>query len=144
VLFRSQSTPPQYFVWERTGLPVARKFRKASWLQGTVWTAPVNDIAGLLIWHYADGAPERVPIVYGQTTARFWGDLQQRKEESNFPEPVWNHHEAQQTLIKERWLRLYQQTWDNPHPDITVSSLDFVSNSNSPAAPFIVAIDLLP
>jgi hypothetical protein len=141
---RYRQCDQESFLWERTGLTVARKFRKASWLQATVWTAPLNDIVGLLIWHYADGSLERAPIVYGKATARFWGDLQQINAELGFTEPVWKHHEAEQQLIKERWLRLYQQTWDNPHPDLIVSSLDFVSNRNSPAAPFIVAIDVFP
>jgi len=132
------------FVSERTGLSVARNFRKACWLQGTLWTAPANDTAGWLVWHYADRTVERVPIVYGKTTARFWGDLEQINAERNFPEPVWKHHETAQEVGKERWLRLYRQTWENPHPEIKVVSLDFVSNTNSPAGPLIVAIKVYP
>jgi hypothetical protein len=132
------------FVWERTHLPVARKFRKACWLQGTIWTAPDNDAAGWLIWHYGNGASERVPITYGKTTARFWGDLDQIATEKNFPEPVWKHHETAEEVGKERWLRLYEQSWDNPHPDLEVATVDFVSNRESPAAPFIVAINVYP
>jgi hypothetical protein len=132
------------FVWERMGLLVARNFRKATWLQGTLWTASANDTAGWLVWHYADGSLERVPIVYGKTTARFWGDLEQINAEQNFPEPAWKHHESAQDVGKERWLRLYQQSWENLHSEIKVVSLDFVSNSNSAAAPFIIAINLLP
>jgi hypothetical protein len=134
----------QAFVWERTGLRVARTFQKASWVQGTLWTAPGNDTSGWLVWHYADGSLERVPIVYGRTTARFWGDLEQVNGERNFPDPTWKHHETSQEVGKERWLRLYRQSWENPHPDITVLSLDFVSNTNCPAGPFIVAINVSP
>ena len=134
----------QVFVSERTGLPVARSFRQACWLQGTVWTAPVNDTAGWLVWHYADGTFERVPVTYGRTTGRFWGDLDQINAERDFPEPVWKHHETAREVHRERWLRLYQQSWQNPHPDSFVTSLDFVSNTNSPAAPFIVAINVYP
>jgi hypothetical protein len=132
------------FVWERTALPVNRKFAKATWLQGTIWAAPTNDTAGWLVWHYSNGSTERAPITYGQTTARFWGDLQQITREQNFPEPVWKHHETAQEVGIERWLRLYEQSWDNPHPELTVTTLDFVSNRDSPAAPFIVAINVYP
>jgi hypothetical protein len=132
------------FVWQRMGLPVARNFRKASWLQGTLWTAPVNDTSGWLVWHYADGSLERVPIVYGKTTSRFWGDLEQINGERDFPDPTWKHHETSQEVGKERWLRLYRQSWENPHPDVTVVSVDFVSNTNCPAGPFVVAINVYP
>ncbi len=132
------------FVWERRGLAVARKFTYATWLQGTVWVAAPGQAAGWLVWHYADGKVERVPIVYGQTTARFWGDTNQINREINFPKPVWEHHETAVAVGKERWLRLYQQTWTNPHPNVLVTSLDFLSNTNSPAAPFLIAVNVTP
>jgi hypothetical protein len=132
------------FVWQCTGLPVGKVFREASWLQGTVWPARVGDIAGSLVWHYADTSVERVPLVYGKTTARFWGDLNQLKKEQDFPEPVWSRRQTVQEVGKERVVRLYRQTWVNPRPDVPVTSLDFVSDSNSPAAPFLIAINLKP
>lgn len=134
----------QTFVWERTNLTVARLFREASWLQGTVWTAEAGESAGWLLWHYSDGSTERVPLVYGKTTARFWGDLKQIEGEKGFPEPVWKHHETAEAVGKERWLRLYQQTWINPRPDVMVVSLDFVSNRDCPASPFLIAVNVTP
>jgi len=132
------------FVWQRTGLPVGKVFREASWLQGTVWTNHLGDTAGWLIWHYSDSSEEKVPLVYGKTTARFWADLNQQKEEQDFPEPIWSERQTVEAVGKERVVRLYQQTWVNPRPDVPVTSLDFVSNSNSPAAPFLIAINLKP
>lgn len=132
------------FVWERKGLRVGRAFRKASWLQGTVWEAREGETTGWLVWNYADGLAVRVPLDYGRTTARFWGDLPQVGREKGFPQPVWNHHQSPEEVGKERWLRLYQQSWENPHPDRVVTTLDFVSNKSSPAAPFIIAVNLAP
>jgi len=132
------------FASERTGAVVERKVQQASWLQGTVWRTRAGDTAGWLVWHYADSTVERVPIVYGQSTARFWGDAKQISTETNFPRAVWDHHETAKAVGKERWLRLYQQTWTNPHPNVLVKSLDFISNSNSPAAPFLIAVNVTP
>jgi len=132
------------FVWDRTGLQVNKRFNKAIWLQGTVWPASAGETVGWLVWHYTNGVVERVPIVYGQTTARFWGDLAQINSENGFPDPVWKHQESADAVGKERWLRLYKQSWDNPRPNVSVTSLDFVSNRNSPAAPFVVAINVVP
>jgi hypothetical protein len=130
------------FVWERIGLHVGRKCGRASWLQGTVWTAPPGEAVAWLIWHYVDGMAERVPIIYGKTTARFWGDVLQIENEHEFPEPVWRHHESAETAGTERWLRIYQQSWNNPRPNVTVATLDFISNRSSPAAPFLIALDV--
>jgi hypothetical protein len=130
------------FVWQRTALPIGKSFKSASWLQASVWAAPAGDVAGWLVWHYSDASVERVPVIYGKTTGRFWGDSQQIKSETAFPEPVWSFHENAAAVGKERWLRIYRQTWDNPHPAVRVISLDFVSNRASPAAPFLIALNL--
>jgi hypothetical protein len=132
------------FVWKKTGASVGRAFRQATWLQGTVWTASLGEIAGWLMWHYADGSFERVPIIYGRNTARFWGEPDQIQGEKDFVEPVWRHHETKEEVGKERWLRLYRQDWVNPRPEVEVTSLDFVSNQECRAAPFLIAINVFP
>jgi hypothetical protein len=132
------------FVWNKTGARVARPVRRAAWLQGTVWAAKPGETSGWLVWHYIDGSEERVPIIYGGTTARFWGDQAQIGPEKDFPEPVWRHHEDKATVGKDRWLRIYRQEWANPRPDVTVASLDFVSNPECRAAPFLIAVNVFP
>ncbi len=129
------------FVWQKTGARVERKIHGASCLQGTVWPAPAGQTTGWLVWHYADGASEKMSIVYGKNTARFWGDAAQLQSEQDFVKPVWTYHENQTEAGRERWLRLYRQEWVNPNPEVVVTSLDFVSNSNSPASPFIIAVN---
>jgi hypothetical protein len=141
---RYRQSRMQSFVWERTGLAVQRAFRKATWLQGTLWTAPAGDVAGWLVWHYATGREERVPIVYGKTTARFWADAEQWSREEGFAQPVWQHSGPGAKPAREILLRLYRQAWENPRPDETVATVDFISNRNSPAGPFIVAVNLYP
>jgi hypothetical protein len=132
------------FAWQKTGLKIDRACSGASWLQGTVWRSILGRPAGWLVWHYADFSTERVPIVYGKDTARFWADADQMKDENGFPEPVWKHHETQAEVGKDRWLRLYRQDWTNPRPNEAVVSLDFVSNTNSKASPFLVSLNLKP
>ena len=57
---------------------------------------------------------------------------------------MWKHHETAEAVGKERWLRLYQQTWINPRPEVMVKSLDFVSNRDCPASPFLIAVNVTP
>ena len=40
-------------------------------------------------------------------------------------------------------LQLCRFTWDNPHPEVTIESLDFISKMTR-AAPFLVAITTEP
>jgi hypothetical protein len=132
------------FVWKKTGAAVGRSFRQAAWLQGTLWTAPAGETAGWLVWHYADGNTERVPIIYGRNTARFWGDQSQIDAEKDFTKPVWSQKEDKASVGKDRLLRIYRQEWANPRPDVVVASLDFVSNPESRASPFLIAVNVLP
>jgi hypothetical protein len=134
----------QAFVWKKTGATVGRPFRQAAWLQGTVWTAKSGETAGWLVWHYADGSSERVPIIYGRNTARFWVEPRQIETEKDFLEPVWRHHETKEEVYKERWLRIYRQEWANPKPEMVVASLDFISNPECRAAPFLIAVNVVP
>ena len=140
--FRYLAPSRETFAWQKTGLSVGRSFRKASWLQGTVWPAKPGETNGWLVWHYADDKIERVPIVYANNTARFWGDRSQIEGENDFLEPVWRYHE--ESIGKERWLRIYRQEWINPRPESTVTSLDFISNRESSAAPFLIAVNIYP
>ena len=132
------------FVWQKTGLKIDRTIRGASWLQGTLWRSSLGYTVGWLVWHYADASVERVPIVYGIDTARFWADDAQLNEENGFAAPVWKHHETQAEVGKDRWLRLYRQDWTNPRPTERVVSLDFMSNTNSQGSPFLVSLNVRP
>ena len=39
-------------------------------------------------------------------------------------------------------LRLFMTTWDNPHPDKKIATIDYVKSGDTPAAPFCLAITL--
>lgn len=130
------------FEWAKKGAPVRRKIHHASWLQGTVWTAPEQQCVGWLAWHYADGQSARVPIIYGVHVARFWGDTRQMEAERGYCPPIWEWQEKAEEAGIARTLRIYRQQWNNPRPEIEVTTLDFISNQASPAAPFLIALNV--
>lgn len=130
------------------GIPVGRTFRVLHVLQSSQGGAfkrkghPKHEEDGVNIGryfiHYRDGGSESFPIDYG-VHLRGW----------------WNWDKSQPTpQAKIAWLgknrvagryglrvRLYHASWKNPHPEKTVTSIDFVS-ANAKAAPFCVAMTL--
>ena len=131
-------------VWERRGLPIGRRFREASWLQGTAWEDAVDGRVGHLEWRYADGHVERVALVYGRTTGKFWVEGHDAAGDGMPARPVWTHRESASDVGVDRTLRLFRQAWTNPRPEIVVETLDFVSARESPASPFLVSLKLVP
>src|SRR5690606_34851742 len=100
---------------------------------------------GWLLWEYEDGSIEKVSIIVGVTTGRFWSSPTGLKEQEGYPEPVWSVIEEAVIGGKEdRVLRLYEQSWVNPRPHLFVKSLAFESNRESTASPFLVAVTLSP
>jgi hypothetical protein len=88
---------------------------------------------------YADGKTETVPVVYGEDVRDWWY--------SGTPEKVkrgriaWKGDNPLANELKSR-LRLYLVTWENPRPDVRVTSIDYVKVGDNPAAPFCVALTM--
>jgi len=86
--------------------------------------------------HYHDGSQEAIPIISGEDVRDWWSldspSLVTRGQ------VVWvGRNEA--TTKAGYYLRLYMTNWENPHPDKTVASLDYVSAMMT-AGPFCAAI----
>lgn len=87
--------------------------------------------------HYADKTKETIPIVYGEDVRDWWNSDESKKTERG--KVAWEGHNPA-TREYNRSLRLYLATWKNPHPAKTVTSIDYTSTNDSPAAPFCVAM----
>ena len=134
----------QVFAGQKLALPVHRRIHGAAWLQGTIWEATAGQRVARFVWHYADGTQSESEISYGRDTARFWATPAQRLREIALPEPIWETQEPSGDFGYERQIRLYRQEWANPKPAIEVTALDFIADPNCPAAPFIIAINVMP
>jgi hypothetical protein len=92
---------------------------------------------GAFVVHYDDKSTVKIPIVYGQNV-RDWWDFDKSKETPK-ARLAWEGTNEYADQFKVRLL-LYRMTWDNPHPDKRVVSLDYESTNDTPAAPFCIAI----
>ncbi len=122
-------------------IPVARRVATLYFLHATQWGAVRFGIAdgtdiGHYQVHYVDGSRETIPIICGEDVRDWWSH--DHKTPATRGQVVWVGRNAatKQATI---YLRMYLSVWENPHPEKTIASLDYVS-AMTVAAPFCAAI----
>jgi hypothetical protein len=118
------------------GIVVNRKGTRLHFLQACFWSTDAGAKLGEYVIHYADGQTRSAPILYGQNILDWWA----RSEDPQLSEAVsvWqgsNPATRSMGLI----THLIKYTWENPLPEVEISSIDFVSDLIE-AGPFVVAI----
>lgn len=131
----------------RINIPVQDKFSRLHLLQGVAdLDTPGNKIAWL-IFHYNNGPDTRVDIIGGRDVLDWWGPIYNtgatdRYTTSQDAELAWaGSNPGIKKEAPEFSLRLYRSTFANPHPELEVSSIDYVS-ALSGAAPFLVGLTI--
>jgi hypothetical protein len=87
--------------------------------------------------HYGDGSTATISIVYGEDVRDWWN--WDKSKETKRGKVVWTGKNANAGKYDVA-LRLYLTTWDNPKPDLQVTTIDYVSVGQTAAGPFCVAI----
>ncbi len=84
---------------------------------------------------YAGGDQATIPVVIGQDVRDWWLDDQTQVSRGQV---AWAGTNA--AIRKNHgYVRLFLSTWENPHPEKSIESIDYVS-LNSKTAPFCLAI----
>jgi hypothetical protein len=128
---------PIRFPQSVSSITVDRKCAYIHFLHGTIFTAMANSKIASYIVHQGDGHGDEVPIVYGKDVRTRWFDPN-RESEAQTPKPAWISPQ-EKIGATGKSLRLYVRTWKNPHPDLEVKTIDFVSHKTE-SAPFLLAI----
>ncbi|HZV36536.1 MAG TPA: hypothetical protein VFB72_18305 [Verrucomicrobiae bacterium] len=100
-----------------------------------------------LVLHYADGSQEILNIKIGEQVQGWWGPIYKTDADPGLCETTAPGTElawvgttpSMQERSPESSLRLYKSTFDNPHPDRELLSIDYVSTLTN-AAPFMVGM----
>jgi tetratricopeptide (TPR) repeat protein len=124
---------------ERIGaIAVHRLCSQVHFLHGAGWSSAEGTIIGYWIIHWVDGHHEPVPVLYGKDVRQwqFWPNM---SPETGGASPVWTGTQSRWNNRAGAGVRLYRTTWANPHPDIAVATIDFVS-AQARSAPFLLAI----
>jgi hypothetical protein len=105
---------------------------------------PDNTAVGKYVLHYADGAREELAIVVGRHVRHWWAEANEPDPYAALPEGTvaWTGSNPSAKDAKAT-LRLYLTSYENPHPEKEVASVEFVSAMTT-AAPFLVAMTVEP
>jgi peroxiredoxin len=123
---------------EIKGISVNRTLMKLYILQGTQWGfAADGRLIGQYQVHYEDGTEETIPIVLGEDVRDWWNNDHSKAVTRG--KVVWVG-QNRASRMNNRTLRLYLATWDNPHRDKKVVTIDLVCPATSNAGPFCVAM----
>ncbi len=122
------------------GIPVGRRLARLFILQGAQFSRAVHGVHDgdrIAEYHvrYTDGTRATIPVVIGRDVRDWWADGSGQVSRGQI---AWVGTNAAVQRSK-TWLRLYLSTWENPHPEKMVGSIDFISLTPS-SGPFCVAI----
>ncbi|MGK0186699.1 MAG: WD40 repeat protein [Verrucomicrobiales bacterium] len=117
---------------EQTGITISQKSKALHFLMSCNWGDQPGAEVARFVMHYDDGPPQTMSVNFGEHVGDWW-KVGPRSPASS---PGWSGSNPNGQA-----LHLSELVWENPHPDETISHIDFISNLQS-AAPFLVGITL--
>lgn len=126
-----------------SGIQVGRKADRLHFFHGTGWGSPGLDDGlpiGSYVIHYADQSKEEIPIEYGRDVRDWW--TLGESDPATRAKVAWTglNDASKDFRGQEVDIRLFLRTWENPHPDKQIATIDFLSRNETISAPFLVAL----
>ncbi len=123
------------------GIPVGRKGKAIHFLQAAafVGSAPGLKI-GEYVMHFENGETRTADLIYGENELDWW--VNPAEGHVNKADEVWFGSNPA-TRRRGMKTRLIKFTWMNPLPEVTITSIDFVSSLTT-SSPMLVAISVEP
>lgn len=126
---------------------IGRKCAKIHLFHGATMANPAGRAVAKLILHYTDGSEETIEIITGEHLLDWWGPIYttgapKNRRELGSPEAelAWvGSNPFIKSSRPDESLRLYKATFDNPHPNVEVSTIEYVSTMTQ-AAPFMLGM----
>ena len=138
----------KHYPAEIDSIRINRKCAKVYLFQGANWIYQhdFGTTVAKLVLHYTDGSTCEIPIVAGEHIFDCWSPLFTTGVNPRYfkmapgTERAWT---GSNPFIKKIWpdesLILYESTFENPQPNVTISSLDYVSTMTG-TAPFLAGL----
>ena len=127
-----------------TGIKLGKTCQRIHLLHGAggVYDPPGVTIAKLVL-HYADRSIREIDIKTGVHVWDWWGDPRQRPTGVN-SELAWSGtNPALKKYGGERpgSLRVYRTTFENPQPEVIITTIDYVSTMHA-SSPFLIGLTI--
>jgi hypothetical protein len=136
------------FPAEADGIRINRRCARIYVLHGAHWIymRDLGKTIAKLVLHYDDGTTGEIEIVAGRHVFDAWSPLFSTGADPRYSQMAAGSERAwagSNALIKKFWpdesLVLYRSAFDNPHPEKTVATLDYVSTVTG-TAPFLAGL----
>jgi hypothetical protein len=125
------------------GIAIRRKCNRIHFLHAALYARnPDGRVVGKYVLHSGDGKVEARPISLGEDVLDWWALPEELSHTSKIV-IAWDGANADSRRYNKQ-IYLYKSVWENPTPDVEVTSLDFVSAQAGDCAPFLVAVSLEP
>ncbi|PQO44987.1 leucine-rich repeat domain-containing protein [Blastopirellula marina] len=126
-----------------SGIQVGQKADRLHFFHGTGWGSPGLDDGlpiGSYVVRYADETEETIPIEYGRDVRDWW--TLGESDPATRAKVAWSGVNDASKDFRGRKvdIRLFLRTWENPHPNKKIATVDFVSRNETISAPFLVAL----
>lgn len=136
------------FPVEVDGIAIHRRCAKIYLLHAGDWidVTDFGKIVAKLVLHYEDGNQRQIDIVAGRDVSEFWSPLFTTGVDPGYSrmspdtELAWTgSNRYQRKIWPDESLVLYKSAFANPQPDLTVSTVDYVSTMTA-TAPFLAGL----
>jgi hypothetical protein len=110
-------------------------------LQYAMFDTTDGSLVGRYVLRYRNGERRELPIRYGIDVRNWWhgqsiGDKDDRLAEATV---AWEGHQRGASTYGAS-IRFFKRTYENPLPEIEITSIDFESTMATPCAPVLLAI----
>lgn len=129
-------------------IPINRKCARLHLLHGANWVdkSDFGTTVAKLVLHYEDGSTREIPMVAGEQVFDWWATLftsgvdPRLFQMADGTERAWTgSNPFIRRYYPDECLVLYKSSFQNPQPDIVVTSLDYVSTGTG-IAPFLLGL----
>jgi hypothetical protein len=123
------------------GIPVGRKGKAVDFLQAAAFVGtPAGAKIGEYVMHYSNGETRTADLVYGENDLDWW--VNPKEGHVTRAEEVWYGSNPATRRVGMK-TRLIKFTWNNPLPEVKITTIDFVSALTT-SSPMLLAITVEP
>lgn len=121
---------------EVQGIAVNRRAAKVHFLHGTTHDGVLAQQVAAYTFHYEDGASETMPVITGRHVREWHSNRPQMATRASI---AWSGTNPAASR-RSRKIHVYACTWENPHPEKTIASIDFERGALKQPSAFCLAI----